>query len=57
LDKACRKGDPEPKAVAIGESPVRVLAADAGEATGLPRDNFEIHEISKEGFERHKRKS
>jgi hypothetical protein len=48
--KACRKGDPEAKAVAIGESPVRVLA-DASEITGLPRDNFEIHEISKAEFE------
>jgi hypothetical protein len=48
--KACRKGDPEAKAVAIGESPVRVLA-DASEITGLPRDNFEVHEISKAEFE------
>jgi hypothetical protein len=29
---------------------MRVLA-DASEITGLPRDNFEIHEISKEEFE------
>jgi hypothetical protein len=38
--KACRKGDPGAKAVAV-------LAA----ARGLPRDNFEIHEISKAEFE------
>jgi hypothetical protein len=50
--KACRKGDPEAKAVAVGESPMGVQA-DASEITGLPRNNFEIHEISKvelEGF-------
>jgi hypothetical protein len=28
-----------------------MLAADASEITGLPRDNFEVHEISKEEFE------
>jgi hypothetical protein len=33
-----------------GECPVGVIA-DASEITGLPRDNFEIHEISKEEFE------
>jgi hypothetical protein len=44
--KACRKGDHEAKAIAVGESPVRVIA-DASEITGLPRDNFEVHEISK----------
>jgi hypothetical protein len=27
------------------------VLADASEITGLPRDNFEIHEISKEEFE------
>jgi hypothetical protein len=27
------------------------VLADASEITGLPRDNFEIHEISKEQFE------
>jgi hypothetical protein len=48
--KACRKGDPAGKAVAVNESPVAVLAA-AREITGLPRDNFEIHEISKAEFE------
>src|SRR5260370_42627372 len=48
--KACRKADPEAKAIAIGESPVRLLA-DASEITGLPRDNFESHEISTEEFE------
>ena len=41
--KACRKGDREAKAVAV-------LAA-ASEITGLPRDNFEVHEISKAEFE------
>jgi hypothetical protein len=40
----------EAKAVAIGESPVRVLA-DASEITGLPRDNFEVWEIAKEEYE------
>jgi hypothetical protein len=45
--KACQKGDPEAKAVTVNESPVRVLA-DASEITGLRRDNFEIHEISKQ---------
>jgi hypothetical protein len=25
---------------------------DASEVTGLPRDNFEVHEISKEEFEK-----
>jgi len=44
--KACRKGDAAAKAVTIGESAVRVLA-DASEITGLPRDSFEVHEISK----------
>jgi hypothetical protein len=47
--KACRKGDPEAKAVAIGESPVRVLAD--GSEISLPR-HFETHEILKEEFER-----
>jgi hypothetical protein len=27
-----------------------VLIADASEITGLPRDNFEAHEISEEAF-------
>jgi hypothetical protein len=49
--KACRKGDLEQKAVAVSYSPMGVLA-DASEITGLPRDTFEIHEISKEEFER-----
>jgi hypothetical protein len=48
--KACRKGDPEAKAVAVGESPMGVLA-DASEITGLPRDKFEVYEISKEELE------
>jgi hypothetical protein len=42
--------DREVKAFAVGYSPMGVLA-DASEITGLPRDNFEIHEISKEEFE------
>jgi hypothetical protein len=49
--KACRKGDSGAKAVAVNQSPVAALAA-ASEITGLPRDNFEVHEISKEEFER-----
>jgi hypothetical protein len=48
--KACRKGDLEAKAVTVGQSAVRVLA-DASEVTGLPRDNFEVHEISQAEFE------
>jgi hypothetical protein len=48
--KACRKGDLEAKAVAVSQSPVGVLA-DASEVSGLPRDNFEVHEISKAEFE------
>lgn len=47
--KACRKGDPEAKAVTVNESPVRVIA-DASEITELPRDMFEVHEISKESL-------
>ncbi|HEY4814793.1 MAG TPA: hypothetical protein VIH58_08960 [Chthoniobacterales bacterium] len=47
--KACRKDDPNAKAVAVNESPVAVLAA-ASEITGLPRDNFEVHEVSKAEF-------
>jgi hypothetical protein len=34
--KACRKGDPEAKAVAVSYGPMGVLA-DASEITGLPR--------------------
>ena len=49
--KACKKGDPEAKAVAVDEGPVAALA-NASEITGLPRDNFEVHEISKEEFEK-----
>ena len=48
--KACRKGDREAKAVAVNRSPVADLAA-ASEITALPRDNFEVHEISKAEFE------
>ena len=40
----------EAKAVAVSYSPVRALA-DASEIKGLPRDNFEVHEISKAEFE------
>jgi PHD/YefM family antitoxin component YafN of YafNO toxin-antitoxin module len=43
--------NPLGKAVTVDQSPVAVLA-NASEVTGLPRDNFEIHEISKEEFER-----
>jgi hypothetical protein len=48
--KAYRKGDLEAKAIAVNETPVAALAA-ASEITGLPRDNFEVYEISKEEFE------
>jgi hypothetical protein len=48
--KACRKGDATAKPVTVGDSAVRVLA-DASEITGLPRDNFEVHEITKAEFE------
>jgi hypothetical protein len=48
--KVRRKGDSEAKAVAVNHSPVAAIAA-ASEITGLPRDNFEVHEISKEEFE------
>jgi hypothetical protein len=54
--KACRKGDAEVKAVTVNESPVRANA-DASEITGLPRDNFEVYEISKEQFLRGKKGS
>ena len=46
--KACRKGDA--KAVAVGYSSQRVLA-DASEITGLPKDCFEVREITREEFE------
>jgi hypothetical protein len=49
--KTCKKGDPEAKALTVDQSPVAALA-DASEITGLSRDNFEVHEISKEEFER-----
>jgi hypothetical protein len=49
--KVCKKGDPEARAVTLNQSPVAALA-NASEITGLPRDNFEVHEISKEEFER-----
>jgi hypothetical protein len=44
-------GDPTAKPVTVGDSAVRVLA-DASEITGLPRDNFEVWEISREEFEK-----
>jgi hypothetical protein len=47
--KACRKGDPEAKAVTVNQRAVRVLA-DAREITGLPRDNFAVYEITREEF-------
>ena len=49
--KACKKGDLEAKAVTVDQSPVAALAR-ASEITGLPRDNFQVHEISKAEFER-----
>ena len=49
--KASKKGDSEAKAVTVDQSPMAALA-DASEITGLPRDNFEVHEISKEEFEK-----
>jgi len=52
--KACRKGDPTAKPVAVGDSAVRVLA-DASEITGLPRDNFEVREITKHEYEEFRR--
>jgi hypothetical protein len=52
--KACRKGDPEAKAVTVNESPVAALA-HASEITGLPRDMFEVHQISKEEFKARKK--
>lgn len=48
--EACRKGDSEAKAVTVKQSAVRALA-DASEVTGLPRDNFEVWEITKKEFE------
>jgi hypothetical protein len=48
--KACRKADPEAKPIAVSYSSVRVLA-DASEITGLPRDTFEVWEISKSEYE------
>jgi hypothetical protein len=48
--KACQKGDSEAKAVAVNQSPIAAIAA-ASEITGLHRDNFEVHEISKVEFE------
>jgi hypothetical protein len=50
LYKACRKGDRDAKAVVVGWSIPRVIA-DASEMTGLPRDEFDVFEISKAEFE------
>lgn len=47
--KVVRKGDPEAKAVRVNESQMAGIA-DASEITGLPRDMFEVHEISKGEF-------
>jgi hypothetical protein len=41
--KACRKGDPEAKAVTVNESAVAAIA-DASDIPGLARDNFEVYE-------------
>ena len=48
--KAGRKGDREANAVTVNQSPVAALA-NASDITGLPRDKFEVHEISKDEFE------
>jgi hypothetical protein len=48
--KAYRKGDPKAKAVTVNESAVRAIA-DASQITGLPRDMFDVHRISKTEFE------
>lgn len=48
--KACRKGDPEATAIKGDHSPMAAIA-DGSEITSLPRDNFEVYEISKEEFE------
>jgi hypothetical protein len=48
-NKAAGKSDPETKAVTVNESPVAALAR-ASKISGLPRHNFEIHEILKEEF-------
>jgi hypothetical protein len=49
--RPAKKGDPEAKAVAVDQGPVAALA-NASQITGLRRDDFEVHEISKEEFER-----
>ena len=49
--KACRKGDREAKAVAVSYSSAGVLA-DASEITGIPKDNFEVRDITREEYER-----
>jgi hypothetical protein len=50
LYKACRKGDRDANAIAVGLSIPRVIA-DASEITGLPRDEFAVFEISEAEFE------
>ncbi len=50
LYKASRKGDRDAKAITVGWSIPRVIA-DASEITGLPRDEFEVFEISEAEFE------
>jgi len=44
------KAIPKRRPVAVNQSPVAALAA-ASEITGLPRDHFELHEVSKVEFE------
>jgi hypothetical protein len=48
--KACRKGDATAKAVAVSYSAAGVLA-DTSEISGLPKDNFEVYQITREEYE------
>jgi hypothetical protein len=48
--KACRKGDPKAKAVAVSYSSAGVLA-DASEITGLPKEQLRGARDSGEEFE------
>jgi hypothetical protein len=48
--KACRKGDPSTRAVAVNRTPVSALA-DASGITGLQPYDFDMYEITKEEFE------
>jgi hypothetical protein len=41
----------EAKAVTVDQSPMAALA-DSSEITRFPRDNFEVHEISKAEFKK-----